>query len=124
LTLGASAVQVGTALLRCPETSISTQWAARLHGLAPEATMTTRAYTGRLARAAATPYLAAWTEPGAPRPAPFPDPLRLTGQWRQGPQNGVDRENHWAGQSAALATEDPAGQVVTRMWRDASDLLA
>src|SRR3954463_3399823 len=36
-TLGASAVQVGTALLRCPETSISKQWAARLRGLAPEA---------------------------------------------------------------------------------------
>ena len=124
LTLGASAVQVGTALLRCPETSISKQWAARLHGLAPEATITTRAYTGRLARAAATPYLAAWTEPGAPRPAPFPEQMRLTGQWRQGPPNGVDRENHWAGQGAALATEEPAGQVVARMWRDASDLLA
>ena len=86
--------------------------------------MTTRAYTGRLARAAATPYLAAWTEPGAPRPAPFPEQMRLTGQWRQGPPNGVDRENHWAGQGAALATDEPAGQVVARMWRDASNLLA
>ena len=41
-----------------------------------------------------------------------------------GPPNGVDRENHWAGQGAALATDEPAGQVVARMWRDASNLLA
>jgi nitronate monooxygenase len=124
LTLGASAVQVGTAFLRCPETRISTEWSAALKGLAPDATVTTRAYTGRLARAAPTPYLAAWTEPGAPPPAPFPDQLRLVGQWRRGGPNGVDPANHWAGQSAALATDEPAGEVVARMWREASDLLA
>jgi nitronate monooxygenase len=123
LALGASAVQVGTALLRCPETGISRQWSAALEGLAPEATVTTRAYTGRLARAAPTPYLRAWTEPGAPRPAPFPDQLRLVGQWRRGKTNGLDKANHWAGQSAALATEEPAGEVITRMWRDACALL-
>ncbi|MGH3764119.1 MAG: NAD(P)H-dependent flavin oxidoreductase [Pseudonocardiaceae bacterium] len=124
LALGASAVQVGTALLRCPETGISKQWSAALDGLAPEATVTTRAYTGRLARAAPTPYLSAWTEPDAPRPAPFPDQLRLVAQWRRGKTNGLDKANHWAGQSAALATEEPAGEVITRMWRDASALLA
>jgi nitronate monooxygenase len=124
LALGASAVQVGTALLRCPETGITQQWAAALDGLAPEATMTTRAYTGRLARAAPTPYLTAWTEPGAPRPAPYPDQRRLVNEWRRGDANGVDKRNHWAGQSAALAVEEPASAVVGRMWRDASALLA
>jgi nitronate monooxygenase len=124
LALGASAVQVGTALLRCPETGLSGEWSAVLRGLAPEATVTTRAYTGRLARAAPTPYLAAWTEPGAPRPALFPDQWRLVGQWRRGAPNGVDPANHWAGQSAALATAEPAGEVVARMWREASELLA
>jgi nitronate monooxygenase len=126
LTLGASAVQVGTALLRCPETSISKEWAAKLDGLAPNATIATRAYTGRLARAARTPYLTAWTEPQAPRPAPYPDQLRLVGKWRHGApgHSEVDRENFWAGQSAALATELPAGQVVARMWHDACDMLA
>jgi nitronate monooxygenase len=124
LALGASAVQVGTALLRCPETEISKQWSASLDGLAPEATVITRAYTGRLARAAPTPYLTAWTAPDAPRPAPFPDQLRLVTQWRRGAPNGLDKANHWAGQSAALATEDLAGEVITRMWRDACTLLA
>jgi nitronate monooxygenase len=124
LALGASAVQVGTAFLRCPETKSSKEWSAALDGLAPEATMTTRAYTGRLARAASTPYLRAWTEFGAPRPAPFPEQLRLVGQWRRGTPDGLDQANLWAGQSAALAVEEPAAALVSRMWREASRLLA
>jgi nitronate monooxygenase len=122
LALGASAVQVGTALLRCPETEASPEWAAALNGLAPDATMTTRAYSGRLARAAPTAYLKAWSEPGAPSPAPFPDQLQLVTQWRKG-SNEVDPASHWAGQSAALATDKPAGEVLTSMWHDASALI-
>jgi nitronate monooxygenase len=124
LSLGASAVQVGTALLRSPEAGISREWSDALDGLAPEDTVTTRAYTGRLARAAPTPYLAAWTTPDAPRPAPFPDQLGLVTRWRKGNFDGLDKANHWAGQSAALATTDPAGEIVIRMWRDAKALLA
>ncbi|HEV7452007.1 MAG TPA: nitronate monooxygenase [Pseudonocardiaceae bacterium] len=123
LSLGASAVQVGTALLRSPEAGISPEWSDALNGLAPEDTVTTRAYTGRLARAAPTPYLAAWTTPDAPRPAPFPDQLSLVTRWRKGNPDGLDKANHWAGQSAALATTDPAGEIVARMWRDAKALL-
>jgi nitronate monooxygenase len=123
LTLGASAVQIGTALLRCPETGISKSWAASLDGLAPEATVPTRAYSGRLGRAAPTPFVTAWAAPGAPRTAPYPQQRQLVGQWRRGTPNGLDRVNHWAGQSAALATEEPAAAVLTRMWREATELL-
>jgi nitronate monooxygenase len=129
LTLGASAVQIGTALLRCPETGISKAWSASLDGLAPEATVPTRAYTGRLGRAAPTPYVLAWAEPDAPRPAPYPRQRQLVAQWRDGlaaepdGRSDLDRSNHWAGQGAALATEAPAAEVVTRMWREASALL-
>ncbi|MQA04963.1 MAG: nitronate monooxygenase [Streptosporangiales bacterium] len=123
LTLGASAVQVGTALLRCPETGIAAEWSAALDGLAPEATVTTRAYSGRLGRAAPTPYLTAWTAPDASPPAPYPIQRQLVAQWRRGAPAGLDRANHWAGQSAALATKEPAAQVVTTMWQDAAELL-
>jgi nitronate monooxygenase len=123
LTLGATAVQVGTALLRSPEAGIDPEWAASLAGLAPERTVTTRAYSGRLGRAAPTPYVLAWQEPGAPRPAPYPQQRQLVGRWRQGYPNGLDRANHWAGQAAALATAEPAGSIVARMWRDALGLL-
>jgi nitronate monooxygenase len=42
---------------------------------------------------------------------------------RAGEPGAVDRANHWAGQNAALATTDPAGEIVRRMWSDASALL-
>ena len=136
LALGASAVQVGTALLRSPETAISKEWSSSLDGLAPETTVTTRAYSGRLGRAAPTPFVTAWSEPDAPQPARYPTQRQLVTQWRRGlrpddePGQGrpsaprLDRTNHWAGQSAALAREEQAGEVVTRMWREATSLLA
>jgi nitronate monooxygenase len=123
VALGASAVQVGTALLRTPEAAIAPDWAASLDGLAPEVTVTTRAYTGRLARAAPTPYVTAWTAPDAPLPAPYPQQRALVARMRRGEPGGLDRSNHWAGQSAALARAEPAGEVVTRMWRESSALL-
>lgn len=123
IALGASAVQVGTALLRAPETAIAPEWAASLDGLAPESTVTTRAYTGRLARAAPTPYVTAWTAPDAPPPAPYPQQRALVARMRRGEPGGLDRANHWAGQSAALARAEPAGEVVTRMWAGARALL-
>jgi nitronate monooxygenase len=123
LALGASAVQVGTALLRSPEAGIAPDWAAALDGLAPEDTVATRAYSGRLGRAAPTEYVRAWTEPGAPPPAPYPDQRRLVGRWRAGRPDGLDAVNFWSGQSAALATAEPAGTIVERMWREAQELL-
>ncbi len=124
LTLGASAVQVGTALLRAPETGIDARWSASLEGLAPEDTVPTRAYSGRLGRAAPTRYVTAWQDAGAPAPAPYPQQRGLVARMRAGDPGAVDRVNHWAGQSAALATTDPAGEIVSRMWREASALLA
>jgi nitronate monooxygenase len=124
LTLGASAVQIGTALLRCPETGADTEWAASLAGLAPEATITTRAYSGRLGRTAPTPYVRAWRAADAPRPAPYPQQRQLLSQWRAGAAPGLERVSYWAGQSAAMATDAPAGEVITAMWKDASALLA
>jgi nitronate monooxygenase len=123
LALGASAVQVGTALLRSPEAGIDEQWSTSLAGLAPERTVTTRAYSGRLGRAAPTPYVLAWTDPDAPRPAPYPTQRRLVAQWRRGRPPGLDAVNFWAGQSAHLATDDPAAAIVTGMWQDARRLL-
>ncbi|MDR3538086.1 MAG: nitronate monooxygenase [Acetobacteraceae bacterium] len=72
LMLGASAVQIGTALLRSPEAAVAPAWADALANLEPEATMPTRAFSGRLGRAVATTYMRTAGAPDAPPPAPYP----------------------------------------------------
>jgi nitronate monooxygenase len=125
LILGASAVQIGTAFLRCPEAGTNPAWAEALTDLEPEATTMTRAFTGRLGRSIETDYVRAANSSDAPRPAPYPVQLDLTAAMRQ---TGIDtkdihRMQLWAGQSASFARPISAGDFVRRIWVQAEKLL-
>ncbi len=126
LALGASAVQVGTAFLRCPEAALSPAWAAALAGVRPEDTVLTRAFSGRAGRGLATPYVLASAAPDAPAPAPYPVQRGLTAGLRAQAQEADDvaRMQAWAGQAAALARSEPAARVVDRLWTDARAIFA
>lgn len=123
LTLGASAVQIGTALLRADESDTPAAWADALGDTLPEATTLTRAFSGRPGRAIATDYARA---PDMPDPAPYPVQRGLTAAMRADAvkRNDLTAMQAWAGQSAALAEKGPAAALVQRWWGEARALLA
>lgn len=114
LLLGASAVQIGTAYLHCPESLIADEHRAGLAGEAAERTGFTNLYSGGLARGLPTPLTDALGRVRAEAP-PFPlasvalAPLGL--------------KPMWAGQSARLGAPEPARALTERLGRDALALL-
>jgi nitronate monooxygenase len=125
LLLGAQALQVGSALLRCPEAGIAPAWQAALAEAAPEATRLTRAFSGRWGRALATGYVRAAAAPGAPEPAPYPVQRALTATMRKAAEAAGDLQHlqAWAGQGVALARPAPAADWLAALWHDTAALL-
>jgi nitronate monooxygenase len=116
--LGASAVQIGTGFLRCPEAKLPSAWADAIGRSLPEQTLVTRAFSGRAGRSIATAYARAASKPGAPPPAPHPVQRGLTQAMRDAAtkDNDVERMQAWAGQSGGMAPVLPAGDVVRAIW--------
>jgi len=125
LVLGASAAQIGTAFLRCPEAKIAPAWAEAIGRASPEETMVTRAFSGRPGRSLATAYVRAAAAPTAPPPAPYPVQRGLTQAMRDVAvkDDDIERIQAWAGQSAGLARPEPAGEAVRRIWEETQALL-
>lgn len=125
LLLGASAAQIGTGLLRTPEAKLAPAWADAIGKAQPEDTIPTRAFSGRLGRSIATSYVKAANAPGAPKPAPYPVQRALSQTMRDAATKAgdIDRIQAWAGQAARLASTEPAGDLVRRLWNEAEILL-
>ncbi len=125
LTLGASAVNVGTGFLRSPEAKSPPAYADRLARTEAHDTMLTRAFSGRPGRAVANEYLRATLTPDAPSPAPYPIQRGLTLPMREEAKKTGDAERMqmWAGQAAKLARSEFAGIIATELWEQASRLL-
>lgn len=126
LVLGASAVQIGTAFLRCPEAGIHPAWADALARTKPDDTLVSRAFSGRAGRSIATDYVRAALAADAPEPAPYPVQRGLTTAMRTDALRlgDVQRMQVWAGQSAALAQAEPAETVLKSLWDGAIAILA
>jgi nitronate monooxygenase len=125
LALGASAVQIGTGFLRCPEAAIARAWAKALEHAAPEATVISRVFSGRAGRSLATSYVRAALEAQAPPAAPYPVQRGLTQAMRSDAMatGDIERMQAWAGQSASLARAVPAGRLVAELWNEALSIL-
>jgi nitronate monooxygenase len=123
LMLGASAAQIGTGFLRCPEAGIAPAWADALALAAPEDTRLTRAFSGRAGRGLATAYVEAAAAPDAPPPAPYPVQRGLTQAMRAAAAGDLDRMQAWAGQASRMAQARPAAELAQSLWDEAKALL-
>jgi nitronate monooxygenase len=123
LILGASAVQVGTGLLRAPEAATHPSYAEKLGRTEAHETIVTRAFSGRPGRSIATAYVRAALN--GPPPAPYPVQRGLTSGMRESARNAGDTERMqmWAGQSAKFARTQPAGAIVQELWEEAVGVL-
>ena len=123
LALGAEAVSLGTAFLLCPEAGTSAPWRAALKAARDDATVITRAFSGRAARGLANRFT---REMAGAALAPFPVQNALTREIRAAAQRAGDFEylSLWAGQAASLARELPAKELVAVIMREAQDALS
>jgi nitronate monooxygenase len=123
LLLGASGVQLGSALLRCPESGASAAYKEALAGIEDTGTRLTRAFSGRWARGVANRFM---QEIDAAGDIPeYPIQNRLTQDIRAAAnaQGRADCVSLWAGQAAGLATDEAAGDLVRRLQRELEALL-
>ena len=117
LAAGAVAAQLGSAFMLCPEAgTVPAQRAALAAGEAP--TGLTRSFSGRLARGIVNRFMAEH-EPDAP--SAYPEVHHVTSPLRAAARERGDADgfNLWAGQAYPLVREEPAGEIVVRLAREA-----
>lgn len=124
MTLGAAAVQIGTAYLFCPESGVSAPHRAALRAARDDSTALTNLFTGRPARAV-TNRLMREVGPLSPDAPAFPlaaaalQPLRAAAEAR----GSGDFSPLWSGQAAALGREIGAAALTRALAAEAQAIL-
>ncbi|MER6612424.1 nitronate monooxygenase [Streptomyces xantholiticus] len=111
LVAGASAAQLGTAFLVCPESGAHALHKQAMTNPLFVRTELTRAFSGRPARGLANRFM---REHGPYAPAAYPDVHHLTSGLRKAAAKAGDAQGMalWAGQGHRLVREMPAAQLV------------
>ena len=121
--LGASAVQLGTAFLACPETGIPTPWRETLLNADGQDTTVTTVMSGKPARGIRNRYiteLEAMDEPLLPYPLQY----ALSGPLRREStkQGNTDFLSMWSGQGVGLIKEMSAAELVISLMSETDKL--
>jgi len=123
LTLGASAVQLGTAFLTCHEAGVPKAYKEAILNAHEDETRLTRAFSGRPARGIVNRFMREVEDQSGPESIlPFPlqnvltRPLR-TAAARQGRAEFL---NLWAGQGLGLARTESAATLIARLADETS----
>ena len=118
--LGASAVQLGTAYLFCPEATISNPHRQALRAVKDDGTVLTNVFTGRPARGIANRLIREIGPMSDLAPAfPLASGPVLPLRARAEASGSGDFSPLWSGQASPLGRELPAGELTTRLAREA-----
>jgi nitronate monooxygenase len=111
--LGASASQLGTAFLACPESSAADAWKNDLSQAQDHCVATIRSFSGRAARGLRNRYVEAM-EPGVAHLPDYPVLNALTAPLRRAAAAAGrgDLMSEWCGQAAGLVRPLPAAELV------------
>ncbi len=118
--LGAAAVQIGSAYLRCPESKVIAPARTVLAAANDESTVITNVMTGKPARGVANRAMRE-VGPISPDAPAFPHSATAFGPIKQAAekQGKTDFTNMWAGQAVRLGREVPAAEMTRALANDA-----
>lgn len=125
IALGASAVQIGTAYLFCPEAKISSLHRDALKRAKDNDTVLTNVFTGRPARGIVNRIVREFgpmseVAPQFPLASGAVTPLRTKAE----EAGSSDFSPLWSGQAAALGRDVPAGELTRQLGMDAGTILS
>ena len=124
IALGASAAQMGTAFLACPESGAHKVYKQKILSANEGSTEITHAYSGKAARGIRTEFMNEMTQ--YPHAIPtFPTQNTMTRDIRQAAAkaNNPEYMSLWAGQGLRLATDHSAAAIVQKTIDQAKDLI-
>ena len=113
LAAGASAAQLGTAFLPCPESGASEAYKRAILNAREDTTVVTRAFSGRPARGLRTDFIARLAgREDQILPYPLQNTLTRAMRAAAAQQGDPGHLSLWAGQGVARARARPAGELV------------
>lgn len=117
--LGASASQLGTAFLACPESSAAAAWKLDLAKAQEQDVTTIRSFSGRAARGLRNRFVDAMPRAAAEL-LPYPILNALTSPLRRAAAEAgrADLLSEWCGQAAGMVRPMPAGELVAQLIRE------
>lgn len=116
IQLGASAAQLGTAFLTCPEANIPDSYKQAILSSKAEQTRLTRSFSGRYARGIINPMMEALdAQPDAILPFPWQNSLTRPLRSAAAQANNADYMSLWAGQGLELARQLSAAQLMATL---------
>ncbi|MCW8128042.1 NAD(P)H-dependent flavin oxidoreductase [Microbulbifer halophilus] len=121
LDLGASAAQLGTAFILCPESSANLDYRNNLKSERAAETRLTDVLSGRPARGMLNRLITFGEADGSPAPADYPLAYDAAKQLNAAAtkQGNSEFAAQWAGQGAPLARELPAADLIARFLAEA-----